>query len=178
MSWPLNRWFENWVLMSDIVWSPIKLWIYVSSIHQVHVLKFFRGYARTAPSSRLSVANGRQEDQKQFTFQPKCLQCPKQRLSRLLSWLSSPFLLPGGSLKCTCLHNSPSGAMLPQLTSEAPDCTSWRVSQCLSSNAHAHRWCIWHSISHSYTTKRLRQRLVRVMLIFFQEVQIYSKVAS
>lgn len=68
-------------------------------------------------------------DQKQLSFQPKCMQCPKQRLSGRLILIVFPFLaLPGGRARSTCLHrhsSSPWGAMLQAAKpSDASDHTS------------------------------------------------------
>lgn len=176
MSMTSERVIWNWVLMSDIVWSPIKLWIYVSSIQQVHVLKC---YVRSAPSSRLSDANGRREDQKQFIFQPKCSLCPKQRLSRLLILIVFPFFAPRWQLKVhvfaqQSLGGNASAVTLGGFWLHIMACVSVFIYQC----SYTQMVQLTLYVTRCYTTKRLRQHLVRLMPIFFQEVRIYSKVAS
>lgn len=141
------------------------------------MIKFFRGYIHSAPSSRLSGANGHQEDQKQLgLYQLKCLQCPKQRLSGLLILIVSPFFAPRWQLKVhvfaqQSLGGNATAGNLGDFWLHIMACVSVFIYR--RSNTQMVQFTL--SITHCYTTKRLRQHLVQVMPIFFQKVRIIIK---
>lgn len=142
------------VLSTDFVWSPIKVWIYLSSIEKVQMLTFFSVSFFSSFSQWLSGTNAEQTDQKQLTFQPEYMECPEHRLSSLLILIVFLFLLPGDGMKSRFAQQSLGANATAAILSDAADCTPCHVSLCLSISAHRYWLCSCSTISHTITPQK------------------------